>query len=108
MAKKKTISWNELGQLPAELILRNLVFIAFLGFLAVIYIANSHLAERNVRNIQMLEKDIKELRWYYMTLESENMRNSLRSEIADKVKADGLRLQRGKPKKIVVEAEDGR
>lgn len=97
-----------MGQLPAELILRNLTFIAFMGFLAVIYIANSHLAERNVRTIQMLEKDIKELRWYYMSLESENMYNSLRSEIADKVKGDGLRLQRGKPKKIEVETADGR
>ena len=108
MAKKKTIGWSEISQMPAEFILRNLLFIAFLGFLAVIYIANSHLAERNVRTIQMLEKDIKELRWYYMSLESENMYNSLRSEIADKVKDDGLRLQRGKPKKIVVDAKDGR
>ena len=108
MAKKKTTGLKGMSQLPAELILRNLVFIAFLGFLAVIYIANSHLAERNVRTIQMLEKDIKELRWYYMSLESENMYNSLRSEIADKVKGDGLRLQRGKRKKIIVNQEDGR
>ncbi|MCB0631861.1 MAG: FtsL-like putative cell division protein [Saprospiraceae bacterium] len=108
MAKKKTTSFKDISQMPVEWLLRNLVFIAFLGFLAVIYIANSHLAERNVRTIQMLEKDIKELRWYYMSLESENMYNSLQSEIADKVRADGLRLQRGKPKKIVVDAEDGR
>lgn len=108
MAKKKTNGLSGISQLPAEWILRNLVFIAFLGFLAVIYIANSHLAERNVRTIQMLEKDIKELRWYYMSLESENMYNSLRSEIADKVRSDGLRLQRGTPKKILVEEADGR
>ena len=108
MAKKKSTSFKDISQMPVEWLLRNLVFIAFLGFLAVIYIANSHLAERNVRTIQMLEKDIKELRWYYMSLESENMYNSLQSEIADKVRADGLRLQRGKPKKIVVDAEDGR
>jgi hypothetical protein len=108
MAKKKTTGLKEISQMPAEWILRNLIFIMFLGFLAVIYIANSHLAERNVRTIQMLEKDIKELRWYYMSLESENMYNSLRSEIADKVRGDGLRLQRGKPKKIVVDESDGR
>lgn len=108
MAKKKASAFSNISQLPAEWILRNLAFIAFLGFLAVIYIANSHLAERNVRTIQMLEKDIKELRWYYMSLESENMFNSLRSEIADKVKGEGLRLQRGKPKKIVVDESDGR
>ena len=107
MAKKKTIGLSGISQLPAEWILRNLVFIMFLGFVAVIYIANSHLAERNVRTIQMLEKDIKDLRWYYMSLESENMYNSMRSEIADKVKGDGLRLQRGKPKKIVVDETDG-
>lgn len=105
---KKTTTFKDISNMPVEWLLRNLVFIAFLGFLAVIYIANSHLAERNVRTIQMLEKDIKELRWYYMSLESENMYNSLQSEIADKVREDGLRLQRGKPKKIVVDAEDGR
>ncbi len=52
--------------------------------------------------IQLLQKETKELRWHYMSLQSENMFNSMQSEVADRVRSDGLRLQRGKPKKIVV------
>ena len=88
-----------------QIILRNLAFLLFLGFLAIIYIANAHLAERNVRRIQELQRDVKEMRWYYMSLQSENMYNSLRSEVVDRVKDEGLRLHRGKPKKILVPKE---
>jgi hypothetical protein len=102
MAKKKGISLAELSFMPVDFILKNLPFLVFLGFLAVVYIANSHYAERNVRQIQVLQKDLKELRWFYMSLQSENMVNSMQSEVVDKVADDGLRLQRGKVKKIVV------
>lgn len=102
MAKRKGITFAELSFMPVDFILKNLTFLVFLGFLAIIYIANSHYAERNVRKIQVLEKDLKELRWFYKSLQSENMVNSMQSEVVDKVADDGLRLQRGKVKKIVV------
>jgi len=87
-------------------ILKNLGYFFFLGFLAILYIGNAHLAERNVRQIQAIQKDIRELRWYYMSLQAENMYNSLRSEVVDRVKDDGLRLHRGEPIKIVVPEEE--
>jgi len=102
MAKKKSFDYTELGDLTSKWILKNLLFVLFLGFLATIYIANSHYAERNVREIQILQKELKEMRWYYMSLQSENMYNSKRSEIAKSIKEDGLRPVNGKPKKIVV------
>ncbi len=83
-----------------SLILENLGFISFLGVLALLYIGNAHYAEYNVRRIQELESDIKEKRWLYMSLQSENMYNGLRSEVVDQVRPAGLRLHRGKPKKI--------
>lgn len=82
------------------LILNNLGYISFLGVLALLYIGNAHYAEYNVRRIQELESDIKEKRWLYMSLQSENMYNGLRSEVVDQVRPDGLRLHRGKPRKI--------
>ncbi|NJB84902.1 hypothetical protein GGR26_000647 [Lewinella marina] len=82
------------------LILDNLGYLSFLGVLALLYIGNAHYAEYNVRRIQELESDIKERRWLYMSLESENMYNGLRSEVVDQVRPAGLRLHRGKPKKI--------
>lgn len=103
MAKKKS-GWQifDLNYWSSDLILQNLPFVGFLGFLAVVYIANAHFAERNVRNIQMLQREIKELRWHYMSLESEIMYKSKRSEMVNDVKEDGLRPISSKPKKIVV------
>ncbi len=104
MAKKR----SGIGQIldlnfwSSDLILKNLPFVLFLGFLAVVYIANAHYAERNVRRIQVLQREIKELRWYYMSLESEIMFNSKRSEMIEKVKPLGLRPLTSTPKKIVV------
>ena len=85
-------------------ILENLGFLAFLGGLALLYIGNAHYAEYNVRRIQSLEDQIKEKRWLYMSLQSENMYNGLRSEVVENVKDDGLRMHRGKPKKLVVKS----
>ena len=73
-----------------------------MGFLAMIYIANVHYAERNVREIQELQRELKEIRWYYMTLQAENMYHSRRSEMAQSVKELGLELPTEKPKKIVI------
>lgn len=87
-------------------ILSNLAYIAFLGAMAVAYIANAHFAEFNVRRIQTLEREIRELRWMYMSLQSDNMYQGLRSNVVEQVKDDGLRLHRGKPKKIVVSPEE--
>lgn len=83
--------------------MRNLAFVLFLGFLATIYIANAHYAERNVRRIQLLQKQLKEQRWYYMSLEAENMYNSRRSEVLSRVREQGLGPFEDKPKIIVVD-----
>lgn len=105
MAKKDALTQLREFQV-STFILKNLGFFLFLGFLAILYIGNAHLAERNVRQIQELQRDIREQRWYFMSLQSENMYNSLRSEVVDRVRDDGLRLHRGKPIKITVHEED--
>ncbi|MBK7872715.1 MAG: hypothetical protein IPJ74_19570 [Saprospiraceae bacterium] len=103
MAKQRGLAQIfNLNYFSSDLILKNLPFVLFLGFLGLVYIANAHYAERNVRQIQLLQKEVKELRWYYMSLESEIMFNSKRSEMIEKVKPVGLRPLSSKPKKIVV------
>ena len=105
MAKKKGISsYLELSFWSSDLVLKNLPFVVFLGFLATIYIANVHYAEKNVRQIQILQRNLKELRWHYMSLESDNMFNSKQSEVAGRVKKDGLRPIQGTPK--IIEVKD--
>lgn len=105
MAKRKPAG-AFFGQNIPTLILSNIGYLAFLGVLALVYIGNAHYAEYNVRRIQLLERQIKEQRWTYMSLQSENMHSGLRSEIMSKVKEDGLRLHRGKPKKVIVSPKD--
>lgn len=105
MAKKGSITINNLGTVATDAILANLGFIAFLGLLATVYIANTHLAQGNVRKVQMLQQEIKDLRWEYMSLQSDNMYNSMQSIVEDNVKEEGLRMYRSKPNKITVEAE---
>ena len=73
----------------------------------MVYIANAHYAERNVRQIQTLQKELKELRWYCMSLKSENMYNAKRSEVYTRVKDSGLRIQKKAPKRILISEEDG-
>lgn len=85
-----------------SLILDNLGMVLLLGGLGVIYISAVHYAEYNARRIQELQRENQELSWYYRSLQSENMFNSLRSEVVEKVKDDGLILHRGEPRKIVV------
>lgn len=91
--------------MPAAFIMKNLGFFAFLGFVATLYIASVHYANGNVLRIQVLQKEIKEMRWYYMSLQSENMVKSMQSEVANRVLDDGLRLQRGKTKKITIDKQ---
>ena len=87
-------------------ILEHLGYLAFLGALALLYIGNAHYAEFNVRRIQALEEEIKEQRWLYMSLQSENMYNGLRSEVVEDVRTEGLRMHRGRPKKLLVNANE--
>lgn len=104
MARKSGIGqYLELGFLTSDLILKNLSFVLFLGFLAVIYIANSRFSEKNVRQIQHLQRELRELRWQYMTLESENMYNSRQSELAEQLKDDNFEAFGTQPKRIVVQ-----
>lgn len=102
---KKGVTINNLGSFITDKFLSNLGFIAFMGLLATIYIANAHFAEHNVREVQMLQQEIKDLRWEYMSLQSDNMYNSMQSIVEDNVKEEGLRMYRSKPNKITVEAE---
>ncbi len=95
----------DMGVWSRKLLQDNLFYILFIGLLTLAYIANAHLAERNVREIQTLQKELKEMRWYYMSLQSENMYNAKRSEVAKRVKDNGLRPHRKQLNRIRVRKE---
>ncbi len=96
MAKRSYSGWSTYW------LLKNLPFIVFVGFLGTVYIANAHYAERKVREIQTLQKELKETRWRYMSLKSELMYNSKQVEVADRARNLGLRALNDQPKKIII------
>ncbi len=85
-----------------ELIFANFRYILFLGFLMLIYIANAHLAEKGVRDIQRVETEIKQLKWEYITIKSETMYKSMQSQLDQSLDRTGLDLEPEGPKVIEV------
>ena len=77
-------------------------FIAFVGLLAILYIANRHYAERTVRQIDHLGKEVKEMNWDYKSLSADLMKLTTQTEIAKRVDSMGLKERTAPPKKIVV------
>lgn len=71
--------------------MKNLPFFLFLAVLAIVYIANGHYADNTVRNINKVNRDLKELQFEYKTLKSEVMFRSKQSELAKAVEPLGLK-----------------
>jgi len=99
--KKSLGSYLELGNLGASLILKNLPFVLFLSFLTIIYIANAHFAEKQVREIQTLQNEVKELKRQYNSLKSETMYKSRLAQVGNDVESLGLRKTAGNVYRIV-------
>jgi cell division protein FtsL len=81
--------WKRL--LSYQWIVKNIPFFLFLAVLAVIYIYNGHYADKTVRNINKVSRDLKELQYEYKTLKSEVMFRSKQSEMAKAVEPLGLK-----------------
>ena len=84
-----------------QTVIRNLPFIFFLATIGIIYIYNAHYMEKNVREIDQIEKQLNELRWEYMTTKSQLEYLSKQSEVATMVEPTGLKELREPPKKII-------
>lgn len=83
-----------------------LPYLIFLCVLGMIYIANSHMATTNMRDIDRLSKEVKELSWEYKSLKSDLMFKSKLSQVAAKVDTLGLKELIEPPKKIVVNSNE--
>ena len=100
---KTLLSALNVSHQSTEWVFGNFSFLLFLGFLALVYIANAHYAEKNVREIQALQKEIKELKWHYTSIKSEVMYKSIQSQIDASVDPSGLNLANQGLKVIEVE-----
>ncbi|WP_129716480.1 FtsL-like putative cell division protein [Pedobacter sp. SYP-B3415] len=90
------------GVVSKETATEMLPFLIFLAFIGMIYIANSHFAVRNMRNIDKLSKEVKELSWEYKSLKADLMFRSKLTEVAKTVDTLGIKELVEPPKKIVI------
>jgi hypothetical protein len=72
-------------------IVKNLPFFLFLSVLAIVYIANGHFADNTVRNINKVNRELKELQYEYKTLKSDVMFQTKQSQLAKSVEPLGLK-----------------
>lgn len=87
---KKNVKINWKGWLNYQSIVKQVPFLFFLAFLAVIYIYNGHMADKTVRKINAIAKEVKELEWEYKSLKSEVMFRSKPSELVKALQPLGL------------------
>lgn len=94
--------------LSKETTLEKLPFVLFLSFLAICYIANGYYADDQVRKVNRLNNEIKELRTQYIVVKDSLVIKSKQTEIA-KVLAKqqtGIKESVVPPKKIVIKITD--
>lgn len=81
--------------------LKHIPFISFLVFLAVLYIANVHSAEKKMYDIQTLRKALSESEYRLNEVNSKISKEKTASELEAKVQ--GLEIKTNKEAPIVIE-----
>ena len=82
---KKLVKFDEKN------LFNNLPLLFLISVLAIVHVANNHRIEKKARQIIKTEKELKKLRWMYMTTKSDLMFKSKQSEVAKMVKEIGWR-----------------
>ncbi len=91
------------GIFNAEAATRALPFVLFLTLLGMVYIGNRHLAEKNIRDIDKISKEVKELNWDYKTTKAELAYKSMLTEVAKRADTLGIKESVQPPQKIMAE-----
>ena len=79
---------------------RNIPYLGYLTILAIIYISNSYYAEKTFLQIETINKEMKEIKFHYISSRSELMFHSRQTEIAKRVIKTGLHASPVPPYKI--------
>ncbi len=94
------------GVVSTEAATRMLPFIFFIAFLAMVYIANRHMAENTVRDIDKLSKQVKEMSWDYKTTKADLAFKSTLTEVEKRTDTLGLKTSVEPPQKIMVTTDE--
>lgn len=90
--------------LTDDRVTRQIPFLIFLAFLAVLLITNRNWSERTIRKVEVLQETLDELRSESISLSAKLMNSSRPSEIVRKVENANIDLQEASrpPQKLVV------
>ena len=72
-------------------IVKNIPFFLFSALLTVLYIANGHFADKNIRKINATAKHLKEMEYEFKTVKRDVIFRSKESELAKAVEPLGLK-----------------
>ena len=97
--KNKNIPWNE------RFSLEWIGYLLFVSVLALVYIYLAHRTDNRVRDIDKVKKNLVELRAEHITLKSEIIQKSSRTNVEARLEAKGVK----EPNRAVIKitAEDG-
>lgn len=84
--------------------LKLLPYLVYIAFFGVVYIANRHYTERNIRKVSKLRKEVEALRINHTTLKSLYMNDTKYSEVLKKARK--LRLSEGKDPHIKIKKNE--
>lgn len=82
--------------LADKVIRRNILFILFLTFLGIFYIANGYGTEKLYKKKVALEREVRDLRFESITTAAQLMFISKQSEVKRRVNEEGLELEESK------------
>ena len=81
-------------------IVKNIPFFLFAALLTVLYIANGHFADKNLRKINATVKHLKEMEYEFKTVKRDVIFRSKESELAKAVEPLGLKELTAPPMKL--------
>src|SRR5687767_2223069 len=81
-------------------IVKNIPFFLFTALLTVLYIANGHYADKNIRKINATAKHLKEMEYEFKTVKRDVIFRSKESELVKAVEPLGLKELTVPPMKI--------
>jgi len=72
----------------------------------MVYIGNRHLAEKTIRDIDKITKEVKELSWDFKTTKADLAFKSTLTEVARRADTLGVKESLQPPQKITVEEDN--
>ncbi len=93
--------------LTSDWAIEKIPFFFFLFLLALIYIGNNYIAQAKVKKIDSINKELKDLRDEHISVKSDLMYFTKRSELAKRLKDRGVKEATNPPFKIYVLKKKG-